>query len=149
MISLTSEYALRALIYLAQHADEWPVPGRTIAKETKVPRKYLSSILGDLVRAGVLDSTPGPGGGFSMVRSPKKTLLIEVLAPFESSLDTPRPCPFGNTMCGDADPCTGHAQWKKVQEAYSRFLRETSVHGIAFKTKARRATGTRKKRKKR
>lgn len=149
MISLTGEYALRALIYLAQHADEWPVPGRTIAKETKIPRKYLSSILGDLVRAGVLNSTPGPGGGFSMLRTPKETMLIEVLAPFEPSPDTQRSCPFGNTMCGEDDPCTGHEQWKKVQETYSRFLKGTSVHGVAFKTQARRATGPRKKRKKR
>lgn len=149
MISLTGEYALRALIYLAQHADEWPVPGRTIAKETKIPRKYLSSILGDLVRAGVLDSTPGPGGGFSMVRTPKETMLIEVLAPFEPSLGTQRSCPFGNTMCGGDDPCTGHEHWKEVQEAYSRFLEETSVHGVAFKARGRRATGIRKKRKKR
>lgn len=133
MLSLTSEYALRAMICLTRHIDEWPVSGRTIAEEASIPRKYLSSILGDLVRAGLLDSSPGTGGGFRMVRSPKEIMLSEILSPFEPMLANRRPCPFGNEECNDNDPCAGHEQWKKVRETYSRFLQETSVHDVAVK----------------
>ncbi len=147
MLSLTSEYALRAMIYLAQHVDDWPIPGRKIAEEANVPRKYLSAILGDLARAGILDSSPGTGGGFRMVRSPKEIRLSEVFAPFEPILAHRRPCPFGHEECSDDDPCAGHDQWKQVRETYSRFLEQTSVFDVTFKRRNRRGSGSLKRKK--
>ncbi len=132
MISLTSEYALRAMIYLAQRVEQWPVSGRTVAEDTGIPRKYLQTILSDLVRARILDSSPGRGGGFSMVRSPQEVMLSEVLAPFEQMPGSRRTCPFGHEECNDEDPCPAHEGWKGVCEQYAHFLKHTSVHGIAF-----------------
>ena len=131
MLSRTSEYALRAVVYLAQDEDSWPIPGREIARETKIPAKYLSSILGTLVRSGVLESSPGRGGGFRMTRPPAEVLLVDVLAPFESVLDDRRPCPFGNPVCSDDDPCAGHHRWRAVREAYYDFVERTSVQEVS------------------
>jgi len=135
MLSRTSEYALRAMIHLAQHEAEWPIPGREIAAESGIPSKYLSKILGDLVRAGVLGSSPGKSGGFSMHKAPKKTTLLEVLAPFEPFEQ--RRCPFGNRQCSNEDPCSAHDQWKKVVETKQRFLQMTSVADIAARGRRR------------
>lgn len=131
MMTLTSEYALRAMIYLAQHADAWPVSGTSIASETGISRKYLSKILADLVRAGVLEASPGKGGGFRLSRSPKQIHLYEVFAPFEPVLSNRRPCPFGNEVCNDEQPCLGHERWKHVRDTYAAFLHGTSVHDVA------------------
>lgn len=133
MLSLTTEYALRAMVYLTQHADEWPISGKRIAEEAEIPRKYLSSILGDLVRVGVLTSARGAGGGFRVARSPKDVRLAEVFAPFEPILSNRRPCPFGNELCNDDDPCSGHEQWKKVRGALTCFLEETSLDEVSIK----------------
>lgn len=146
MISLTTEYALRAMIFLAQNTESGHVPGHEIATKAAVPRKYLSTILGDLVRAGILHSATGPGGGFSMARKPKEIMLYEVFAPFEPMLGTRRACPFGNEECNDADPCAGHDQWKKVNETYSKFLEKTSIYDIAFKQDKRRCSTKKRKR---
>jgi Rrf2 family iron-sulfur cluster assembly transcriptional regulator len=132
MLTLTGEYALRAMIYLAQHTDDWPISSNRIAEQAGVPAKYLSRILGDLVRAGVLDSLRGRGGGFQMIRSPVQVSLYDVLAPFEES-KRPRRCPFGNALCNEADPCLAHHRWKKVQEARQRFLQTTSLYSVAVK----------------
>ena len=145
MISLTSEYALRAMIFLARNTDDWPIAGREIAAEARIPRKYLSAILGDLVRAGILRSSPGAGGGFRMVRPPKEIMLSDVLAPFEPILANRRPCPFGNEVCSDEDACAGHDGWKKVRETYSRFLEKTSVYDVTFMRPKRRAAGSPKR----
>ena len=51
MLTRTSEYAVLAMIYLAQHTDDWPIAGRKIAEATGIPRKYLAAVLGDLVRS--------------------------------------------------------------------------------------------------
>lgn len=144
MLSTTSEHALKAMVYLAQHADEWPIPGRQVAAELAIPRKYLSSILRDLVRAGVLESSPGPGGGFKMVRSADTVRLCEVLAPFEPGLSSEQGCPFGNATCSDDDPCAGHERWRQVKDVFVRFLEETTVRDVAFK-RARRGGSQRRR----
>lgn len=132
MLTATSEYALRALIYLARHESDCPIAGPRIAEEAEVPSKYLSKILGDLVRAGLLAGTRGKNGGFRMTRSPKAIRLVEVLTLFEPLLGNRRPCPFGNTVCNDLDPCAGHSRWKAVREVYDRFLQETSIYDVAI-----------------
>jgi Rrf2 family protein len=129
MLNLTSEYALRAMIYVAQHFEEQPILGRRIAEQTGIPAKYLSKVLGDLVRVGVLDSSRGRGGGFRMMRSPKDVPLADVLAPFGVSQQ--RRCPFGNALCSEDQACTAHEQWKKVLAAQERFLRDVSLAAVA------------------
>jgi len=137
MLSRTSEYALRAMVCLVRNADEWPVSGKRLAEETGVPRKYLSNILGDLVRAGLLTSSPGVGGGrgggFAIVRAPESVSLRDILKPFEPLLLPDRPCPFGNEICSDENPCAGHEQWKQVRQVYEQFLGETSIHDVSVK----------------
>jgi len=150
MLSLTSEYALRALIYLTRHEEDWPIPGWQVADVAHIPPKYLSKILGDLVRFGVLSSSPGKRGGFRLNRPAKRTKLFEILAPFES-FERSR-CPFGNGECSDDQPCNVHKKWKGVIEAEQRFLQKTSLYEIARElkspTKTKKAKGMVKKRKK-
>ena len=138
----TGEYALRAMIYLVQHAQDGPIPGRVIADEAGIPPKYLSKILGDLVRLGVLLSSPGRGGGFSLKRSARDTLLFEVLSPFEQF--ERRRCPFGNDECSYQRPCLAHKKWKRVFDTEQRFLRGTSVWDVAVRNSKKSRTTKRK-----
>ena len=140
MMSLTSEYALQATIHLARNVDGWPIASRKIAEETGVPAKYLAVILRSLVRANVLESSPGAGGGYRLVRSARDIRLSEVLAAFEPILGNRRPCPFGQETCSDDDACAGHEEWKRVRKAYQRFLEGNSVWDVAFVHQERRAT---------
>ncbi len=130
ILTLTSEYALRAVVYLANH-DGQRVSGTQIANEADVPRKYLSRILADLVRAGVLDSTRGKGGGFQLARKANEIPLFDILSPFEPVFGSRRPCPFGNKVCSDDTPCGGHDQWKAVRTAYETFLHQTRVSDVS------------------
>ncbi|HPF37644.1 MAG TPA: Rrf2 family transcriptional regulator [Phycisphaerae bacterium] len=129
-MSLTSEYALRAVVYIAQNEECWPLAGSEIASASGVPSKYLAKILGDLVRHGVLDARRGRGGGFSLARNAKETPLWEVLAPFERFKRTT--CPFEDQGCPDASPCASHPRWERVLHTYHGFLKETTIHSIAF-----------------
>jgi len=132
MLSRTSEYALMAVVYLTRHEEEWPIPGRQIAEELGIPRKYLSNVLRELVRTGVLEASPGKSGGFRMRRDPKTVRLKEVLAPFESATMSRENCPFGNPVCNDEDPCAGHGRWRHIKEAYHHFIDETSVYEVSI-----------------
>ncbi|GAG38092.1 unnamed protein product [marine sediment metagenome] len=118
------------MIYLTQRDADWPIPGPEIAEQVGIPRKYLSKVLGDLVRCGMLDSAPGKRGGFRLRRPAREITLVEVLTPFEQFGQ--RSCPFGNQHCSDDHPCLAHNRWKAVLETQQRFLEETSIHDVAF-----------------
>jgi len=133
MISLTGEYALRAMIFLERHRDEWPISSPHIAEAAGIPPKYLSSILADLVRAGLLEGMRGKSGGFRITRPAKRIRLAEVIRSFEPVQVQRRPCPFGNVICNDAQPCGAHERWKGVKEALDRFLGETTLEDVAKK----------------
>lgn len=146
MLSRTSEYALRAMVCMVRHLDDWPMSGKRIAEETGIPPKYLSNILSSLVRAGVLNSAPGIGGGFSMARAPEYVPLDDILKPFESILGPSRPCPFGNEVCSDDDPCAGHERWKHVKQVYEQFLRDTTIQDVGIKHADANGSSKRKRR---
>lgn len=132
MLSRTSEYALQAMIYLAQHADQGPTPVGVIAGKTGIPSKYLSAILSALARQGLLHSARGKRGGFSLARDPREITLMEVLARFERF--EVRRCPFMNQECSDEHPCMAHEQWKQVVAAQRQFLTNATIHDVAMPT---------------
>ncbi|MFQ5502619.1 MAG: RrF2 family transcriptional regulator [Phycisphaerae bacterium] len=131
MWTRTSEYALRAVIHLTQNCGDWPIPGNQIAEKAGIPSKYLSKVLGDLVRIGLLSSSRGKHGGFGLARSPKEIRLIDILEPFEQF--EPRRCPFGNRLCSDEEPCLAHEEWKSIVESEEVFLRTKTVYDVAVK----------------
>src|SRR5262245_43388202 len=98
MLSMTAQYALRAFVYIAAQDEERPILAKEIAAQTRVPSQYLSRILRDAVRAGLLESARGVGGGFRLARPASRMKLFEVLAPYENVLDRSR-CPFGQPRC--------------------------------------------------
>jgi len=135
MISLTGEYALRAMVYLAKNRKDWPISGPRIAEGANIPSKYLSSILADLVRAGLLTGTRGKSGGFQITRPIEGIRLAEILRPFEPVNFFRQTCPFGNDVCSDVDPCGAHERWKGVKAAFERFVAETTLESVASKKK--------------
>ena len=61
MISRTAEYALRAVVWLSVK-PQTVSPGRVIARDTKLPARYLAKVMHDLVRSGVVDPRRGRHG---------------------------------------------------------------------------------------
>lgn len=146
MLSRSGEYALQAVVFLARSNGEALVPGSAIARQTGIPRKYLSKILADLSRCGVLTATRGKSGGFRLARPAYQIALAEVVAPFEAIVSgRNNRCPFGNEVCSEVNPCVGHARWSKVKEAYLQFLARTSVQDVAIERHAAARAGDRGK----
>jgi len=127
LISKTSRYALQAATDLARrwHSGESAQTG-DIAERTGVPKNYLSKILHQLARRGVLVSERGPRGGFRLARDPTQITLAAVLEPVEPSLAEPN-CLLGRPACSDRDPCQAHDSWKALYQDLQRFLNETAI----------------------
>lgn len=79
MLSKKTQYAFKALIYLANKKTEGPVLIAEIAKKKKIPLKFLENILLELKKAEILESKKGKGGGYFFAKNPKKVALAEVM----------------------------------------------------------------------
>jgi len=131
MLSKTAQYALRAIVYIAGQDPDRPILAKEIAAYTGVPGHYLSRILRDAVRAGLLESARGVGGGFRLARPANRIKLYDVLAAFDDVLDRSR-CPFGQPRCNDDHPCGFHAHWKPIATAYRRMLEQTTLNRVGL-----------------
>jgi len=78
MLSQTVEYALRAVAFLGQNVPQAKTTGQ-IARATKVPPAYLSKVLQELGRAGIVRSRRGVGGGVTLVPAPEELTILEVV----------------------------------------------------------------------
>ncbi len=79
MLSKKTQYALKALGYLASKYGQGPVLISEIAQKKKIPLKFLETILLELKQAKILDSKKGKGGGYYLIESPKKTSLATAI----------------------------------------------------------------------
>ena len=93
MFSQTVEYALRAVVHLASHSPAARTTDQ-IAEATLVPRAYLSKVLQSLIRAGLVQSQRGLGGGMALARPASDLTILEVVNAVEP-LARIRTCPLG------------------------------------------------------
>lgn len=79
MLSKKSQYAFKALSYLAARFNQGPVLISEIARKKKIPLKFLENILLELKKADILDSKKGKGGGYFLKKSPEKVKMATVI----------------------------------------------------------------------
>ncbi|GAB4030218.1 RrF2 family transcriptional regulator [Spirosoma gilvum] len=108
MISKTSGYAIRGLVYLASKSSETHKVGiHELADELAVPQPFLGKIMQGLVRRGIINSTKGPSGGFFVNDHTLTTPLIDVIDAIDG-LGMFRRCFLGLPECDGTNPCPLH-----------------------------------------
>jgi Rrf2 family protein len=123
MISQTVEYALRAVVFLADR----DAPGTTqeIAEATKVPPAYLAKVLQALGRAGLIGARRGPGGGNVLLKAPAELSVWEVVDAVEP-LQRIRTCPLGLDT-HRLRLCPLHKKLDEALAAVEHAFRETTI----------------------
>ena len=87
-LSRTVTYAVHATLQLARSDSSTPVPCRELAAEGKMPERFLLQILRNLVTHGILRSTRGVEGGYSLSRAPDEVSLLDVIEAVEGPLES-------------------------------------------------------------
>jgi len=95
MLTQTSEYALRAAVFLAARSDASPASAHEIAKSVRVPVGYLQKILRMLSRHDILTAQRGSGGGFALAKVPSAISVLDVLRATDSQPARIERCPLG------------------------------------------------------
>ena len=97
MISQTAEYALRAMVFLA--IRDSAATGQEIAQTTKVPPGYLSKLMQQLVKAKLVNSQRGIGGGFVLSRAATEISILDVINAVDP-IERIKTCPLGISSHG-------------------------------------------------
>lgn len=123
---MRSKYALKALGYMARTGDKESFLIADIAQAETIPKKFLEAILLTLKNNGILSSRKGPGGGYSLVKSPATLTVGAIVRSFEGDL-APVPClsetsPATCPECPDQATCGIRLVMAEVHGAISAVL---------------------------
>lgn len=131
-VSTRGDYACRALLSLAMHADGSPTSVRDIADRTALPQPYLEQILLALKGAGLVRSKRGVGGGYILARDPEQITLAAIV----SAVDGPIVVgdfgePHQNGACDHEGQCVLLAVWADVGEHMRKLLEGRTLADVA------------------
>lgn len=124
MFSSTTEYALRAVVYLATHKDG-ACTAQDIARATKIPGGYVSKVLQDLARGSLVVSQRGPNGGFSLSRDATSITVLDVINAV-GAIKRIRSCPLGIASHGE-NLCRLHQRLDDAVAAVERVFATSNI----------------------
>lgn len=146
--SRSSEYAIRAFVYLAAVPDGKLVMAKQIAEDTEIPAHFLAKILQQLARKGFLRSSKGPTGGFALSQPAEQICMLEVVEAVDG-LNSFKRCISGMSECTDATPCGLHETWKPIRKGIVEYLEGTMISDVARSLEEKRQVQTRQTKAKR
>jgi Rrf2 family protein len=131
MISKKTKYALKALIYLVREYDRGPILISDLARDERIPKKFLELILLTLKNNGVLQSRKGKGGGYYLGKPPREISMGNVIRILDGPL-APVPCVSETAYarcqeCADERTCGIRQVMKDVRDAMAGILDGTSL----------------------
>lgn len=113
-ISTKGRYAIEAMVDLAMHSNDRVESIKNIAERRNLSEKYLEQIVGALRRAGLISSTRGAAGGYSLNKCPEDITVLEILEATERNL-VPLDCLHKTSDCGiNCDKCATRQMWNNM-----------------------------------
>ena len=108
MISNSSKYAIKAILYLALHSsEENKIMVKDIAEPINVPQAYIAKLLQELAKLKLISSTRGPKGGFYLSEDDKKGNAMNIVSAIDSEKKL-NACILSLEHCNNSKPCPLH-----------------------------------------
>ncbi len=126
-ISKASEYGILFLAHLAKNQEDQPVKLKNITGKTGLPYKFLSRIVLDLKKAGIVKSKEGVGGGYQLKKKPKEISLCMIIKAVEGEKGLVS-CISG--QCPMEKKCFHKKIWLKLQKILNQELEKIKLSGL-------------------
>jgi Rrf2 family protein len=128
-ITRQADYAVRAMVYLAQLGSDRRAATSQIAKEKQIPPSFLAKIVSQLSVAGLLQTSRGARGGVSLAKAPEDISLLDVV----EAIDGPillNECVGDSNACVFGDDCAVKPVWCDAQKELVERLSHTNFAQI-------------------
>jgi Rrf2 family protein len=130
IFSRTSEYALRAMTFLAMQPQGKLSGARAISQAEQIPMPFLWKILHTLARQRLIRSFKGIHGGYELAHPGNKITLSAVVLATDGD-DFGTQCVLGLPRCGEANACPLHTTWKEIRTRMTDMLEHTTLEDLA------------------
>ena len=128
-VTTKGRYAVRAMVYLAGANRTSPFPAGQIASKEEISPEFLEQIFYRLKKAGIIRSTRGPRGGFSLERLPGKICVQEILEAVGEEI-YPAPCAHSKKNCRRSAECKLADLWKNLHKMQKDYLSRVTLQDI-------------------
>jgi Rrf2 family protein len=137
LYSKSAEYAIQALIYLAEKNSPEPVMVSEIAEAYNIPQPFLAKIAQTLANHKILKAFRGRNGGFKLARPADQIYIRQIV----KAIDGPgeERCVIGLDLCSDEQPCPFHKEWMEINRQIQRVLETKDLKTVAHKAMEKRA----------
>lgn len=143
-LTTKGRFAVTAMIDLALRQDSGPVTLAAISQRQQISLSYLEQLFGKLRRHELVESTRGPGGGYSLARSASDITVADIITSVDEALDATH-CGGKENCGGDGGRCMTHDLWTTLNERMIEFLQSVTLqklvddqhaHGVVVEGKA-------------
>ena len=125
-LTTKGRYAVTAVLDLSFHQNEGPVSLADISERQSISLSYLEQLFARLRRNGIVNSTRGPGGGYSLSREPEKISMAEIIVAVDESYEATN-CASEPTGCTSSQQCLTHDLWHELSHEIHSFLNDITV----------------------
>ena len=133
IFSKKCEYGMQAILYLAAQESGSLVSADDISKALKIPKEFISKILQSLRESGLISSSKGKSGGFSLAKPASRIKLIDIVAAIDG-LDMFDGCVLGFPECSPTHPCPVHNTWGTLRTQTYDMLTSETIDKLKEKT---------------
>jgi len=127
MFSKSCEYAIKAMIFVAQKSkDETRVSVKEIAKGTDAPEHFIAKIMQDLSRRKLIHSVKGPNGGFYMDANNLKNSISDIVKAIDGD-SIYSDCVLGLKACSEKNPCPVHFEYKEIKKNLIKMIEHSTI----------------------
>ncbi len=134
VITRATEYAVRAIIFLAQQPRESIVLKKDICRTQEVTPAFLTKIFQPLIKAGIVNSQRGVGGGFLLAKDPSQVTMLDILEAEEGKLKLNH-CLIDADFCQRDAYCSAHEVWHDAQREMAKVLKSYSIADLVRQEK--------------
>lgn len=127
-LTTKGRYAVTAVLDLSFHQQAGPVSLADISERQHISLSYLEQLFARLRRNGIVVSTRGPGGGYTLSRAVENISIAEIIVAVDESYDAAN-CSEGDT-CNGHNQCLTHDLWQELSQEIHRFLSGISLAEI-------------------
>ena len=137
-LTTRGRYAVTAMLDLALHADQGPVSLADISERQEISLSYLEQLFSRLRRHKLVQSTRGPGGGYSMSRPLSDVAVVHIVKAVDESVDATQ-C-GGQKNCHQQGRCLTHDLWEGLSQQVEEFLSGISLQDLIDREPVRKVS---------